>query len=121
MATVRPLAPSPKSHRPHLQHNSHPLMITACPPTLKAKQLEIGIIDYEPGPDVVLRTCELCGTSIHIGLFQLVYIAAHPETTALCFACARNATVNKPTVRILGAQGGEYTVQRKENYDRSQS
>jgi hypothetical protein len=87
-------------------------MIIACPPVLKEKQLEIGIVKFMPCPGATEETCQVCKTPVWIGPRQLEYADRNPKVAIMCAKCAILATGGKPVVNNLGGQGSSYLIKR---------
>lgn len=83
--------------------------VLACPPVDAAKQAQIGIVAFTPGPGSEETLCERCGAKVWIGP-KLRELRNQQSATVVCFQCA---LPSGGTVQSLGGTGGSYLVDRR--------
>lgn len=59
------------------------------PPVSRAKQRKLGIVRFVPSIGYLKIPCATCGKDAWLGPQQLEFLAEHPKSRVVCFACVR--------------------------------
>jgi hypothetical protein len=86
--------------------------LLALVPESRAVQRKMHMTGFKPGLGASKVACELCGQRSWIGLKQKQYKDEHPDTPAVCFACAvkHGANLAKGNVKHLGGYSHQYEL-----------
>ncbi len=89
------------------------MVMLACPPARELDRLNLGIVEFTPGPDCQETDCEGCGMKCLIGPKLREKRAKHRQAKVLCYLCAVTAqkTIFAPVVSAGGVGATYKTVQ----------